>query len=277
MLLKLLKYDIKAVWKIALTVSLISFGIAAMGGASYAAYINGLANDSESPFIFVGFFGYLFSIFAISGACFTISIVVFSRFYKNLFTDEGYLTFTLPVSRNKIHLAKTLNTVIWSVYQVIMVGICFIIYSFFMPKSNIDSGINMFEFFFEPISREFAVWDVLTIIESLLTFIALALFSLCLVELCISLGAMLVKRGKLTLGIVLYMLISGAVETAGLILIILESLFFDFSHLLDTPQAWVSHAMGAGLMFVNMLLSLGVLFLTYFLTQKIIDKKLNLA
>ena len=275
MLLKLLKYDIKAVWKIALTVSLISFGVAAMGGASYAAYINGLVNNSDSPFVFVGFFGYLFSIFAISGACFTISIMVFSRFYKNLFTDEGYLTFTLPVSRNKIHLAKTLNTVIWSVYQVIMFGICILIYSFFMPKSNIDSGIN-FEFF-EPISGEFAVWDVLTIIESLLTFIALALFSLCLVELCIALGAMLVKRGKLTLGIVLYMLISGAVETAALILIIIESLFFDFSHLSDTPQEWFAHAAGAGLMFVNMLLSLGVLFLTYFLTQKIIDKKLNLA
>lgn len=276
MLLKLLKYDIKAVWKIALTVSLISFGVAAMGGASYAAYINGIMSKSESPFVIVAFFGYLFSIFAISGACFTISIVVFSRFYKNLFTDEGYLTFTLPVSRNKIHLAKTLNTVIWSVYQVIMVGLCFLIYSFFMPKRSVDSGMNIFEFF-EPISREFAVWDVLTIIEVLLIFIALALFSLCLVELCISLGAMLVKRGKLTLGIVLYILISGAVETAALILIILESLFFDFSHLSDTPQAWVAHALGAGLMFANMLLSFGVLFFTYFLTQKIIDKKLNLA
>ena len=41
-------------------------------------------------------------------------ILLLARFYRNKFTDEGYLTFTLPVNCHQIFLSALLNMVAWS-------------------------------------------------------------------------------------------------------------------------------------------------------------------
>ena len=46
------------------------------------------------------------------GICFVIVSVV-KLFYQKLFTDEGYLTFTLPVSIDELLLSRLLTNIIW--------------------------------------------------------------------------------------------------------------------------------------------------------------------
>lgn len=41
-------------------------------------------------------------------------LILLIRFYKNKFTDEGYLTFTLPVTSHQILLSSLLNFLIWT-------------------------------------------------------------------------------------------------------------------------------------------------------------------
>ena len=44
------------------------------------------------------------------------------RFYKRCFTDEGYLTFTLPVTTHQILLSSFLNTIIGEL--IMLVAVC---------------------------------------------------------------------------------------------------------------------------------------------------------
>lgn len=50
--------------------------------------------------------------------------VVVHRFYCNLFTDEGYLTLTLPVTANQIVLSKALTGALWLLVDFLIVGTC---------------------------------------------------------------------------------------------------------------------------------------------------------
>lgn len=50
-------------------------------------------------------------VMAIAICCAGAVFLLLSRFYKRCFTDEGYLTFTLPVNSNQILLSSIVNTV----------------------------------------------------------------------------------------------------------------------------------------------------------------------
>lgn len=50
-------------------------------------------------------------------------LLLLYRFYKNKFTDEGYLTFTLPVTANKLFLSSWINASVWmGIVNVILVS-----------------------------------------------------------------------------------------------------------------------------------------------------------
>lgn len=54
----------------------------------------------------------------------TIFLVI-SRFYKNIFGREGYLTMTLPVTEHQILLSKLLSSFIWVIMNGFVLGLSF--------------------------------------------------------------------------------------------------------------------------------------------------------
>jgi len=55
-------------------------------------------------------------------------IILARRFYKNMYGNEGYLTFTLPVTSNQLILSKLITSML-SIFFVFLAGIlCFIIF-----------------------------------------------------------------------------------------------------------------------------------------------------
>lgn len=52
---------------------------------------------------------------------FATGLIITVRFYKSMFSDEGYLTQTLPVTRGQHLLAKTISGSIWSCIDVFLV------------------------------------------------------------------------------------------------------------------------------------------------------------
>ena len=58
------------------------------------------------------------------------SLIVMVRFYKNLFSDEGYLTNTLPVSRGILLLAKTISGGIWTAVDMALLLLSIYIVAF---------------------------------------------------------------------------------------------------------------------------------------------------
>lgn len=123
MLSKLIKHDFKALKRILLPL------MAAIAAASLLCTValrlvitvytsdspNGvmtaLVTASTGLFIFINSIAILL--------CPTLTILVsVTHFYRSLYTDEGYLTFTLPVKRQDILASKYITTLMWGMIAV---------------------------------------------------------------------------------------------------------------------------------------------------------------
>ncbi|MDR0315195.1 MAG: hypothetical protein LBH71_04515 [Oscillospiraceae bacterium] len=54
-------------------------------------------------------------------------IFIVMRFYKNLFTDEGYLMFTLPVKTPSLIVSKLISAVLWILFSLVIVIISLVV------------------------------------------------------------------------------------------------------------------------------------------------------
>ena len=112
---KLMKYELRCTGRIMLSIYALTLLLGGLCALFYA-----LSSRYESDFVAI-FNGVLIFVFILSviAALVLSGVIMVYRFYKNLMTDEGYLTFTLPVSTHAILLSKLLTAVIWSVSTVL--------------------------------------------------------------------------------------------------------------------------------------------------------------
>lgn len=129
MLGKLLKYDLKWIYK-----ALIIFYILAI---VFAIIGRGLVEIEDSPI-----FNIIGQVFRGASVSMLFSVLinnlmrVWARFIRNSYKDESYLTHTLPVSKKTIYLAKILSAIITMITSgiVILVSIAICYYS----EANMD-------------------------------------------------------------------------------------------------------------------------------------------
>ena len=230
MLRKVLKYDLKYVWRIWWIMAVIVTGLSLVGSISLRLFLEQTINSAQSvdPTLTISLFLLMFGcIIAIFGSSIGTVIIVYSRFYKSFFTDEGYLTFTLPVSRKTLFFAKTLNTMIWTVAQsVLMVG-CISMFLLISPPAN--SGIFNFAVFeglgegFSFLFENLGAWSIGYVFVFLVLSVASMLFSAVIIQLCITVGAIIAKKNKLLAAIGIYFgfnmvfsIVSQIISTGGL-------------------------------------------------------------
>ncbi len=113
MLKTCLKYDFRAIrgwvgWMVAAIL-----GCSAVSGLSLQLTIHLSATEADSvPAIVLMIFAIiLFAVgyFGLMAAFCVGYYLPFVRFYRNFFTDQGYLTFTLPVKRSTLYLSKVIT------------------------------------------------------------------------------------------------------------------------------------------------------------------------
>ncbi len=115
MLKKLLKYEWKATARYFLPVYGLLFAMAAASRISWLfSEIDSVWNRVVEVTLLMGY------IFLFAGVFVATFIVIAYRFYKNMFTDEGYLTFTLPVSIKDLLLSKTIIAFVWTILSTII-------------------------------------------------------------------------------------------------------------------------------------------------------------
>lgn len=147
MLGKLIKYEWKSSDRLFFTIHgfILVFGIVArlfmevFGGIETAL--------STEHFNIIGLIsGMLTFGFVVSVSCsfFFTHIFIGYRFYKNVFTDQGYLTNTLPVTPDQIILSKGITGLAWTVINILTVLLSGIIFS-----ANSFSFSEMFRSFRE--------------------------------------------------------------------------------------------------------------------------------
>ena len=275
MLRKLLKYDFSSVFKLWWIAALSSFGLSLLAGGC----INVLNVGRNLPTV-VDASATILSILSIIGivAFSVVSLVlVYVRFYKNLYTDEGYLTFTLPVKISEILNSKIILALVTLTVSGFVV--CFDIFTMFaigLPDQIFD--IKNYEFLIEALSElvKFAGWYLLVyIIEGIVLAILGALFTQLLLFACITFASLITKKSRVIAAIGIYYAVNCVLSFVAQMLTMFSApIIFEHLNLLSESMfKWV---------FIIVLVC-AVVFcfmccvMLYILQYWMMDKKLNLA
>lgn len=121
MLGKLLKYEFKATSRYFMFLYSAVLGLAIINKIFWL-----IPTDNVVMNVVRGFIMAAFVIATVATLIFSFVIIIY-RFYKNLLSDEGYLSFTLPVTSTKHIISKMLISVLWIIVTGIVVMISLLI------------------------------------------------------------------------------------------------------------------------------------------------------
>lgn len=283
---KMLKHDLRSVWRVWRIIAPIVIVLAAIGGAivgvGYSEYeifepIYGLL--LLTAMLIDSYWSLILSAFSM-----LITVLIVVRYYKNFFTDEGYLTFTLPVSRTKLLNSKIIMAAIWMAATVVVCIIASVVYSIAVnltiSDKNLYFSLNFAELFEEAFKELIEsvnnIHLAFFVIEMLLLSLASAASSLLLLLLCITVGAVIVKKAKLVLGLGIYF---GANSVIGILLYIVMIvgvlIFGAIASELNAGET-AAYALFHIILSAGALLFGGLAIGSYLINKKLINKHLNL-
>ena len=115
MLGKLIKHEFRALSRFLLPIHILLLVACLIGRFMFQA----MATMDLPNVISIVSFVFLISIWIVVPCATSILIVV--RYYKSLYTDEGYLTLTLPATRGQLLFSKAFAACVWSILDLAIV------------------------------------------------------------------------------------------------------------------------------------------------------------
>ena len=225
MLKKCLKYDFRSVFRLwwIMAVSMLGAAVVAGLGIRFFSQCAASPDVPEGLLVLSSFtmIGSMFCLMAMVMGMTVSFILVFWRMYTHFYTDEGYLTFTLPVKRSTLYLSKVIMGTLlqFATILVLIFGVLFI--ALVAPPTESGEFFLSFEAF-EAIGEFFATsweacgaWVILWVPTVLAILLLLGLFQSGLIYLCITIGAVVAKKQKLIAAIGIYYGVNTAVGLIG--------------------------------------------------------------
>lgn len=275
MLNKLLKYEFKATarWFVPLYIALIALTL-----------INKLSVTVNFPdFVIFDIVRVMLLIFYVliiifTGIMTTVLIVV--RFYKNMLTDEGYLTHTLPVKTSAHITAKLIVSFVWKFLSVFVC--CLSIWILFLGEgtfTQIGKDLSIAIDFLKTRDLISNVYATLAIF--IIMLIISAVYNTLMFYCSLSLGS-LFNQHKIIGSIVSYFLITFIIQIFSIVLIYIISKIPFVTDIISTEISCIEDLTETSLKFMNaaMLISgvfsiiLSIIF--FILSNYVLAKKLNL-
>ncbi len=280
MLKKLIKYDFKSVFKLWWIAAASTVALSVIGGliASFFAADEFTEKVIPIPILIVAVI--ILTIVFIGFGAFGIftDILVYVRYYKNLFTDEGYLTFTLPAKRKTILNSKILLSFVFGsltglVLTINTVNILLISCGKYIFTKEILEEIKYV--IKEILAYEYSYYFAIYLIEFIVIGALLLLTSYLFTFGCITVASVIAKKAKILVAVGIYY---GAVSILSSIL----SLFYLFGisslyevfWALDQSDVFICVAL---LLVIVALVLCATCCLLYYLLHWCLHKKLNLA
>ena len=280
MFVKLLKYDMRSVWRVWWIMALSVLGMSVVGGVGLRIVLALIEADIFPFFIFLGFILVFACVMAIVASAVGTELLVFIRFYKNFFTDEGYLTFTLPVSRKNLLFSKTLNALIWTAAQAILMFICiFLVILIGVPVSVGYDFFRELTFTFSALFAEVGLWSMIYALEILFLIICSILFSISLIHFCITMGAMLAKKAKVLAAIGIYYAANMIFSFGTQIIMVIFTLMMSagLGELLDRAAPAMERGIIAVMLLIACCMMAAISGVMYFITLGKLERNLNLS
>ncbi len=226
MLGKLIKHEWKSMYKMGCLMLGAMAIVTFLGWLSFRSLFRAMNGDTLDPFGWMDIFGgFTMMIYVMLLVCVSAGTIIYIgvHFYRTMYTDEGYLTHTLPVTGHQILISKILVSGLWTMIVLLTIYASFIL----LALSAIFS--------LEPIDISFAelmdgLGRLVVEMEAMLDFDAMRLLaSWILITLAgpfittvtlfgaISLGQ-LVSRGRLLMGVLFYVAIMVAKQLVTIML-----------------------------------------------------------
>lgn len=217
-------------------------------------------------------FTYAVAIIAAIGFAVFFGVV---RFYKNLFTGEGYLSFTLPVTVPWHIKVKLFTSVLFQVMTVIVIVISLCIVS---AGEMLFEVIKSIGYLLDLVAKYgYAVHAVFYVIEGIAVILVAMLCMMLLYYACIAVGQMF-NKNRILAAIGVYYGYYTVTQIIGTVLVIMFTFFVETELFKSIAVFFENHtAAGIHIVLCGVLVLAVVLgFVYYVVTKSIITKKLNL-
>ena len=269
MVKKLLKHELISYLHTLPIVYIVLFGISLMG-----RFIRAFENESVTYEMLNGSASAMLVIACFAATTLT-TIFCLIRFYKNLFSGEGYLTLTLPVSVENHLFVKTLGAMI--AYVATAFAVALAVCAFF-AGDWIEEIIKALLYLYKYISMSYGTANMLLYVgEILLLMLAMILAQLSTFYMCICIGQSL-RRGRIIAAVGIYYGLTLLMQGIGTALLIART-FLEDSQFIINLHRWIIQNKPA---FVHLILCgiivLGVLWsgICFLVSRAMIKKRLNL-
>lgn len=276
---KLLKYENKALSKTILPIGIATMFVAVFGSAMLKLNLimNRLVKNGSVLFtlkaVTTTFFA--ISVIAMISAVFVAGFMLMQRYYRNLFTDEGYLTFTLPVKTEHILLSKLTSAVIWGAFVVVCsVAAVFIIVLFgTTPELVNHKALEEIVHFVQALFKiDFDINGYLIFAQTFITLILSVVEQYLMIYLAITLGNQVAKKHKVLGAIGMYFVVYAVCQAINSVVLVIFGLSIGgIAVLSGTGEAAINWMLG-----LTSLLSVGYILAFFFINNRIIKTRLNL-
>lgn len=214
--------------------------------------------------------------FAIAASTVLTTVAIVLRFYKNLYSSEGYLTLTLPVSFTQHILVKLVTAVAVQLLNMVAIGIAGAIA--LSGPSFADAIMDIFVLLFRELFKIVGWFNVLLYAIELLVMLVCSLaFSALVLYACVSIGQT-AKKNRILLSIGCYFIYNTAVQVLSTAAMIVLSILGELGVLDFAIDLLVYHPIILiHLLFIVPTIITAVLsFAIFLLIRSIMSKKLNL-
>ncbi|MFR1518983.1 MAG: hypothetical protein ACLSVG_09490 [Clostridia bacterium] len=278
MLKKLLKYDTKSIARLIVPLS-IAVVVTTIAGTASLRIMRNINTGTNASWILTSTLTILFisTILALVAFCIFSEILIMYRYYTNLFTDEGYLTFTLPVKTSSILKSKVISAMIWSAYTLLIALFCVFLYVSFGTAEEGLINTRIFADLKETLhllTVEYSAWTIVKyVVEILLFFIVSLLYSTLSIYLALTIGSIIAKKHKILAAIGIYYAIN---TVMGIFTMIINSIFaftnvYRFNYELSIDNVFdIAFFINVGAFLIFSAAS-------YFITKHFLKNKLNLS
>ncbi len=272
MLKKLLKHEWMETWKVPTFMLVALLVITVLAGFSFATPIWESELSGLTILMILLWLIYYFALIAVSLG---IMIYLAFRFYKSMFTDEGYLTHTLPVTARQLLISKILPMCAWSALASIAIIVSVFIFGgmaflFLEPNANVTLG----EFLSElgrAMEELFAIENGVNFLVSMVVMMVVGTFSGTLMIVgSITIGQ-LVGKHKILGSVGAYFAIMTVMQTLSMV-VMFPMMFQQMAYTSEDNVFAIMAPMYYGVSVIALVMTI----VLYIVSEFIVKRKLNL-
>ena len=287
---KVFKYDMASIKRYWWMIAVVILAMSVLGSFVFRVMYTAAENMNEED-------GILLSLIVIAGSIFVFiciiaafsSVIVTTvmthlRYYRNFFTDEGYLTFTLPVRRKTLYLSKTVNSMLWAFAHVLLLVVAAAIALTLAPVPEDGQFLNLtfWNDFFDSIAEawdQIGAWLIVYVLEFLLMYLCASAASVGLIQLCITIGSIVAKKHKLLASIGIYYAVNMITSTVAQIAAYIVTIFMStgIAVLAERATALEGYTSIALALMLLTLIFAAFAMILHFVALGLVERKLNLA